>query len=374
MPAPHLDMRPMPANDLNNPLRRKLRPRSRRPSVIAPTIIAIAVVLAVVAAVWIAVVDDPDGGEPVAVASIQDAAPATTGSIPVAPPDMVAEARQPGADSDGALTESAVFSPSSASADPGLIELTAYGPLPRISPDGRRPRTAYAGHAVAAGEGAPRVAIVVGGLGLSQTGTQEAIASLPAAVTLAFAPYGSSLQRWVDKARTDGHEVLLQVPLEPMDFPRANPGEHTLLVGDRQKSGDDLAWNLTRVTSYAGVMNYMGARFTSDENAMGSMLGELGARGLFYLDDGSSPESRAAAVGSTLKVPVLVADRTVDSERSPEAIRRALSALEDTARSRGFAVGVASAFPSSIQALADWAKGAAARGIVLVPASAGIAD
>lgn len=151
MSAPHLDKRPMPANDLNNPLRRKLRPRSRRPIVIAPMMIGVAVVLAVVAAIWIAVVDDPDGGEPVAVASIQDAAPATTGSIPAVARDVVAEARQPGAEGDAALAGSPLIPPSSASADPALIELTASGPLPRISPDGRRPRNAYAGHAASTG-------------------------------------------------------------------------------------------------------------------------------------------------------------------------------------------------------------------------------
>ena len=84
--------------------------------------------------------------------------------------------------------------------------------------------------------------IVVGGLGLSQTGTQKAIETLPEDVTLAFAPYGSSLQRWVDKAREDGHEVLLQIPLEPIDYPQENPGEHTLLVsgGAAQSPGSAL--------------------------------------------------------------------------------------------------------------------------------------
>lgn len=367
----------MPPNELNRPLRRAIRQRSRRSPVIAPAIVGVALVLAVVAAVWVAVVDDPDGGQPVAVASIEDAAPAATGSVSgsARTPADVAEAQPLPAGADDASERAGLQAgPSSTSADPGLIEISSFGPLPRIAPDGRRPRLAYAGRPAATGAGTPKVALVVGGLGLSQTGTQDAIAALPAGVTLAFAPYGASLQRWVDKARADGHEVLLQVPLEPENYPADNPGEHTLLVADRQQTGQDLAWNLARMTSYAGVMNYMGGRFTSDEKALGPVLGEIGARGLFYLDDGSSPQSRAAALGGTLQVPVVTADSIVDAERSPEAIERQLAGLEATARSRGVAVGVATAFPTTLKAVESWAKGAAERGIALVPATAALPD
>jgi polysaccharide deacetylase 2 family uncharacterized protein YibQ len=212
-------------------------------------------------------------------------------------------------------------------------------------------------------------------MGLSQTGTQSAIAALPEGVTLAFAPYGSSLQRWVDKARSEGHEVLLQVPLEPVGYPNENPGEHTLLVSaDRQARDQDLRWNLGRMTSYAGVMNYMGARFTTDEGALVPFLGEIGERGLYYLDDGSSPQSRAVAVAQSMQVPVALADRLLDRVRSPAQIERELDALEATARSRGYAVGVASAFPSSVETIARWAREAEARGVAIVPVSAALEE
>jgi polysaccharide deacetylase 2 family uncharacterized protein YibQ len=207
-------------------------------------------------------------------------------------------------------------------------------------------------------------------LGLSQTGTQAALDKLPADITLAFAPYGSSLQWWVGKARESGHEVLLQIPLEPMDYPTVNPGEHTLLVSGVAENRDDLDWALGRMTSYAGVMNHMGSHFLSDERALVPFLGEIGARGLFYLDDGSVPDSLAAKVGTALAVPVVTADRVVDRDRTPDAMARELVALEAIARGRGVAVGVVSGFPASVDAIAAWAHDAQTRGIVIVPASA----
>jgi polysaccharide deacetylase 2 family uncharacterized protein YibQ len=360
----------MAKRELFNPLRSKAaRPaREKGPPIVAPVAISVGLVLAVVSTLWVAVVDDPGGGRAEAVAMIKEA-PAVTGSVShdaLVPGQVAPPAEQ--------LELAALPAMPAASGLPGLLEQSAFGPLPRVSPDGRRPREAYAGRASPAGEGAPRVVLVVGGLGISQTGTQKAIDILPENVTLAFAPYGSSLQRWVDRARGEGHEVLLQVPLEPVGYPEENPGEHTLLVSnDRMVGQRDLEWVLSRMTAYAGVMNYMGGRFTSDERALAPFLGEIGHRGLFYLDDGSSPESRAAAVGANLAVPVVTADLVLDRQRGEASIERELASLEAIARSRGLAVGVASAFPASVEALAGWARDAGERGIAVVPASAALA-
>ena len=51
---------------------------------------------------------------------------------------------------------------------------------------------------------------------------------LPPAVTLAFAPYGAEPGKLVERARSLGHEVLLQIPLEPFDYPDNDPGPQTL--------------------------------------------------------------------------------------------------------------------------------------------------
>ncbi len=77
---------------------------------------------------------------------------------------------------------------------------------------------------------APRIAIVIGGVGISASGTADAFAKLPAPVTFAFAPYGADLDKLAEHARAEGHEVLLQVPMEPFDYPDNDPGPQTLLT------------------------------------------------------------------------------------------------------------------------------------------------
>lgn len=361
----------MAKNDLNTPMHRKGRERPgnpRRYPLFAPLLISFALVLAVVAAFWIAIVDDPHGGRPVAVATIADSEPAVTGSVASAAD--VDDTSKPAA--AGPQLARLPASPPAIGARSGLFENSAHGPLPRTAPDGRRPRDVYARNSPPLGPGVPRIAIVVGGMGLSQTGTLKAIEALPEDVTLAFAPYGFSLQRWVTKAREEGHEVLLQIPLEPENYPQENPGEHTLLAAAGGGNRDNLHWVLSRITGYAGVMNYMGARFTSDKEALLPVLGEIGARGLFFLDDGSSERSLTGQVGEAVQLSVARADRIVDGARQAAEIERELTMLEVIARSRGVAIGVASAFPTSVDTIARWAKDARDRGIVLIPVSAAL--
>ena len=218
---------------------------------------------------------------------------------------------------------------------------------------------------------APRVVIVVGGLGVSTAATDDAIAKLPAAVTFAFAPYGPEVDRAATRARTDGHEVLLQLPMEPFEYPDNDPGPQTMLMSlSADQNIDRLHWLMSRFQGYVGVVNFMGARFTSSEPALSPVLREVGKRGLIYVDDGSSPRSLAGQITNANNLPFAKADIVLDSVPTPANIDRALTRLEALARERGVAVGTATASPASIDRIAQWAKALEGRGMSLVPISA----
>lgn len=253
--------------------------------------------------------------------------------------------------------------------DRALIEDGAFGPLPARAADGRRPFDVYA--RPWSGARGARVALVIGGLGVSQTGTQAAIERLAPEVTLAFASGGNSLDRWMQAARREGHEIVMQVPLEPFDYPQVDPGRNTLTVdADPAENRDRLHWAMSRITNYTGLMNYMGGRFVTSEAAMSPFFGELAARGLMYLDDGSSARSLAPEMARRAGVPYAAADIAIDTERSRGAILQRLDDAERTARARGFAIATGSAFDVTVDAVASWVQEARRRGIEIVPVSA----
>src|SRR6185312_495588 len=187
-------------------------------------------------------------------------------------------------------------------ADPALVENTKQGPLPRIADDGRKPMTAYA--AAAPANAKFRIAIVVNGLGLSALATKAALDGLPSGVTVSFAPYAGDVATWVSDARSRGHEVLLEVPMEPLDFPDSDPGPHTLRAGQEEEANiQRLTWALTRFTGYAGVTNLLGQRFLSDSQALAPMLTYLNRRGLYVFDNGAAAQSVLPSVAGQIGIP-----------------------------------------------------------------------
>jgi hypothetical protein len=325
------------------------------------------------------VLGNPDAGTPVvltllekkprATASLGPARPGVPppGAPLTAPPQQVVPVPPPTAVPSNIAQP--LYAGRALVADPALIENTAAGPLPRIAADGTPPMRAYAAPALDSGH--PRIAIVVSGLGISAKATAAALASLPPQVTLAFAPYAADVQRWVAEARREGHEVLLEVPMEPFDFPDSDPGPHTLRSGVGEDANTErLVWSLTRFTGYTGVTNLLGGRLLSDPESLEPVMTYLARRGLLFYDNGAATHSAAPDVAARSGVSFAQASDTIDSIQTAMEIDRQLSDLETKARASGTASGAGFLYPVTVERVANWAQGLPSRGFVLVPASA----
>ena len=395
----------MAADDLSAPLGQHKAPKQRRALPIAlPRVIAGVLGLFVAVFVgWAMLIDDPFGGEPMVVVAA-DQRTASTGrkgedanarplaqGTPERPNRYDGPAAEqppptpPGAKTitiiDGSsgkrqeivLPGPADKDPKSGGIEPRMLENSRHGALPKIAQDGARPSDVYASpvKAIPGKPKAPRVAIVIGGLGIGAASTSEALGKLSPAVTFAFAPYAGDLERLVGRARAEGHEVLLQVPMEPFDYPDNDPGPQTLLTSlDAGQNIDRLHWLMSRFQGYVGLANFMGARFTASEQALAPVLREAAKRGLIYIDDGSSQRSLASQIAGANNLPFAKADVVIDQVPTAADVERALGRLETIARERGVAVGVAGALPVAIERIAKWAKAAESRGVLLVPISA----
>ncbi|WLS03740.1 divergent polysaccharide deacetylase family protein [Shinella oryzae] len=246
-----------------------------------------------------------------------------------------------------------------------LLEDTSDGKIPVIGLDGTRPMDQYA--RPWSGARGTRVAIVVGGLGLSQTGTQRAIRELPGEVTLAFAASGNSLQRWMQEARRAGHEILLQLPLEPFDYPQNDPGPYTLRTDMSEAQNlAELHRAMARITNYTGIVNFMGGRFLSSADALEPVMRDVASRGLLFLDDASSAQSLSGTIAGAVSAPHAFADLQLDADLSRTAVLKKLDELERIARRNGTAIGIASAFDESVDAIREWCEEAGTRGIEIV--------
>jgi uncharacterized protein len=391
-------------DDLSAPLGQDRPPKRRMlPLAVPQAILALLSIFVVAVAGWAMIMDDPFGGEPVTVAPIEVAGQgkkpdeaAARGSGQAAlerpnrydgPPVETAPAVPPGKtvtiiDGTSGKRQEIVIPTNGAAApaeskpsgaDQRLTESSKHGAIPRVAPDGARAADVYARPVkpMAGKPNAPRIALVVGGLGIGASVTNDALGKLPGPVTLAFAPYGNNLDALVLRARNGGHEILLQVPMEPFDYPDNDPGPQTLLTSlDAGANIDRLQWLMSRFQGYVGIANYMGGRFTSSDAALAPVLREASKRGLIYFDDGSSQRSVASQIAGANNLAFAKADLVIDVVPTGTDVERALGRLETIARERGIAVGTASALPVSIERIAKWAKAAEGRGVQLVPITA----
>jgi len=300
----------------------------------------------------------PPASAPVSAASVESAPAGAPAARPQLPPALVT-----------GRIDKPVYDGQALIADPALTEATPAGPLPRIADDGRTPMTAYA-PAVSSGAH-PRIALVMSGLGISARQTSQALEKLPPQVTLAFAPYSDDVQHWVSEARRLGHEVLLEVPMEPFDFPDSDPGPHTLRAAVSEDSNTErLTWSLTRFTGYAGITNLLGGRFLADPDSLSPVMTFLAHRGLLFFDSGPETRSAAPDVARQINAPYVQSALSVDSIQTAMEIDARLSDLEARAQTARAAAGTGFVYPVTIERVAAWASGLPGRGFVLVPASA----
>jgi polysaccharide deacetylase 2 family uncharacterized protein YibQ len=304
-------------------------------------------------------VPDQNGAPPVTTDSLQLLAANAADDAPIQGQAIISF---PGGSSDGGgLDNSGQALPPAP-----LNGLSAPGPgggaLPVIAPDGRTPAQAYARPFQSNGK--PKIALVIGGLGLNAKGTREAIEQLPPEVTLSFVPYTEGLQGWIDLARASGHEVLLEAPMEPNDYPDNDPGPYTLMAaGKPAETTQRLDWLLSRAVGYFGVTNYLGSKFVTSDAGMGAFMADLRARGLAFVDDGSAARRNG-------DLPRASADRVIDDQLAGDAIDKQLLALEASALQNGQSLGAGFAYPITLAQVRTWAAGLAQRGYQLAPASA----
>jgi polysaccharide deacetylase 2 family uncharacterized protein YibQ len=257
--------------------------------------------------------------------------------------------------------------------DAALIEQGAAGPLPMVANDGRMAWQVYARPFNRADQ-RPRIAIVLGGLGQASTETQAALEKLPGGVTLVFNPYTRDLPDWVEKARNAQHEVILAVPMEPVDYPREDPGPATLLTAlSPRQNLDRLEWTLSRVVGYVGVTNMMGSRFIGAVNELRPIVEVIKGRGLLFLETRAANQSAVGALAQEFGLPQAVNDRDLDADLTSASIDQALTELEPIARRKKTAVAIGSAYPLTIDRVVAWIGSLEGKGLALAPVSAVVA-
>ncbi len=196
-----------------------------------------------------------------------------------------------------------------------------------------------------------RIAIIIDDLGYQLEAGRRSI-NLPGPVTCAILPSTPRATKLAEAAFSNGKEVLLHLPLEPVSGNyQADPGGILLDMSRDQFAMTFLA-DLESVPHAIGVNSHRGSMLTRHPGHMGWLMEELRTHGdLIFVDSYTTHKSVALQLARESGVPAVKRDVFLDPDRSPETVERQFARLKDLARKNGAAVGIGHPYPSTLALL-----------------------
>jgi len=250
----------------------------------------------------------------------------------------------------------------------GLSRQSPYGSIPTIAENGDSAFTRYA-KPFRTPVNAKSVAIIIGGLGLNAEITTRAILDLPEEITLSFAAHSPQLQSWIDQARENGHEVLLEIPMQANGTPPNQVTRTLVITDDIALNTRNLDWLMSRASGYFAVTNYNGDQFLSRSDVVAPMMDYLTEAGLGLVFDSSFDAVALPALATSAKLPFIESQLVLDEVNSQPLTQSKLEELGEKAISGQNPIGIGFAYRGTIESVSKWAKTAPETGLVLVPVS-----
>lgn len=211
--------------------------------------------------------------------------------------------------------------------------------------------------------GRPMIAIAVNDYGLSGEASAAALESLPPDVSLILSPYAENPRKAQKQARDAGHEIWIGLPVQDKDFPLTDPGPQALLSDSGlQYNQQRLDWVLDRTSGYAGVAASIDSSFNDAPTLIQKLFGSIFEKGLGYFEINPAANTAVETIAIVERAPYVRNDVFLD--------QTSLKSLENTARQKGYVVGVVPPSPGHIQALKVWLETLPGKGISVVPLSA----
>ena len=199
----------------------------------------------------------------------------------------------------------------------------------------------------------PRVAIIIDDLGYDDNIASKFLV-LDGVMSFSVLPHSPFQKSIASTIHHSGRDVLVHLPMEPMEYPEVDPGPGALLSSMAPDHLlDQLRKNLDAVPVAIGVNNHMGSWLTQDPAKMRQIFTILKKRNLFFIDSLTSPRSCCQRAAHLLKLKFAQRQVFLDHVQDPNAIRFQIKRLISIARKNGKAIGIAHPYPTTWEVLSD---------------------
>jgi hypothetical protein len=197
----------------------------------------------------------------------------------------------------------------------------------------------------------PRIAIIIDDAGYTSC-SFEKLMQFQGKLTFSVLPFLDGSSGLAEYLQKSGFEVILHIPMEPLDYPEKNPGEGALLMEDSreeiEKKTDAMIYNLKYIV---GANNHMGSKLTQNYEQMTWIAARLKIHNLYFIDSLTTDNSEAWEAARDLGVMTARRDVFLDNEDNFSYINSQFERLKQIARKRGTAIGIGHAQSKNLPAV-----------------------
>lgn len=185
-----------------------------------------------------------------------------------------------------------------------------------------------------------RIAIIIDDVGYPSNNLNE-YKNFKGKLTFAVLPFLKESKEHANILYDHGFEILIHIPMEPLNYPQTDPGQYALLSNNTKQEIEKKLMMMIEDNPHAvGTNNHMGSRATQEYQPMLWTLGFLKDKNLFFIDTLTTADSCAYAVALKLDVDTAKRDIFLDNEDTFSSINAQFEKLKGMAKANGTAIGI----------------------------------
>lgn len=256
---------------------------------------------------------------------------------------------------------------------PGLTEHDiVFGDLPIIrKSDNLRPFDAYRQPFAADQLTRPLIAVAMLDYGLSAQASGSILGVMPPEVNVILSSAARDDTNWSQQAFDHGHELWLELAVEPADYPASDPGKNGLLTAASiEKNLANIKTQLGQAVGYAGVFARDGSPFFTTGADADFLSGAIFSRGLGMMLNTTHVDNVIRSEATREKAPYYAGNMIMlDDIKTADALAAQTSAAENMATNKGFAIVLFHPTRFSQQSVLSWLSTLRGKGYALAPLS-----
>jgi len=197
----------------------------------------------------------------------------------------------------------------------------------------------------------PKIVIIIDDIGYHKKNAL-ALCNLNPKITFSVLPFSPFGRKIAEKLHAKGSELMLHLPMEPVDYPKVDPGPGAILSNmPPDVLLDQLRKDIQDVPYIVGVNNHMGSELTTHPNQMNQIFTILKKKDLFFVDSRTASNSQCKASARLLRIKFAQRDVFLDNDQNVPYITGQFKELVDIAKKHGTAIGIGHPYNATLQAL-----------------------